>query len=856
MWTRLRFLYRNLFHRHRADRDLAAELEAFAQARPRRGTGPEQWREEVRAARIGAGLESWARDLRHAARRLRQAPWLTLTCVSTFALGIGASTAVFSVANELLLRQPPLAQPQQLDYLRVWRHGVPGGSIRPQEVEELRQQTTAVFSGVTAVTLAQPGLSARGQAQTAFATYVDGNFFSLLGVHPALGRFFSAPPGVEDREPVLVLSYSYWQARFGGDPRVIGETAAVNGRALTIVGVGPKGFHGVSELFDTQAFMPLGLGPQPDDAQSFGTLPLARRRPEVDIATAQAAVNVVAARLAQAHPAAFHGLAIQVAPLGVGLINSSGVNPFGMVSALFLTLAGLVLLLAGANVMGLLLARTRARQREMAVRAALGGSRLRLARQVFLETLLLGLGGAAAGMALGVAASRALSALPPNIGFPLVLDFSFDWRVFLYGLAMALLVAVAAGVVPAWRAAGASPNEALRGGGGASQPQRLRSALVAAQVAGSLALLVVGGLFVRSLRQAQAANLGFDPGQVWNLSFDAAGAGYPAARGAQYFAQLLTRAQALPGVESASLAQSAPFATDSAFTSVRDAAASAPTPPPSAGYNAVSGGYFATLHIPILAGRRFLAGDQAASAPVVVVSQSLARRLWPGRDPVGQRLVRGDQPNHPLTVVGVAGNVVGDFTDPAQPFFYLPLAQNYSPQQTLEVRLASGVPAAAIAQSLARFDPRVPLAVQSMDQAIDGLNGLYLFHLGARCAAWLGLLGLALAIVGVYGVVAYTAAQRTRELGIRVALGARPRQVAAAVLRQALAIVAGGMTLGLLLAAAIGKLASAFLVGVSGLDPFIFGLASLLLGAVALAASLLPAWRATRADPLAALRCE
>ncbi|HVA62507.1 MAG TPA: ADOP family duplicated permease [Terriglobales bacterium] len=864
MLSRFRFLLRNLFRRRQADQDLEAELGAYAEEmnrRQRRRVQTEPLREEVRGARLGAGIEGWARDLRYAGRMLRKAPLLTLACVATFALGIGANTVVFSMANDLLWRTPPMAQPQQINFLRILQHGAPGVDMLPPEVEQVRQQTTRVFSGVAAASLTQLGLSVNGHAETMFASYVTGNFFSLLGVRPALGRFFFAPAGVVDRDPELVLSYAYWRSRFGGDPGVVGRAAAVNGQAVTIVGVGPKDFHGISDLFDTQAFLPMGLAPAHQTGQFVSALPLVRRRQGVSLQAAQAELNLVAARMAQADPKQFHGLRIQAAPLGVGLLNSTGQNPFPMVAALFLSLSGLVLLLAAANVMGLLLARASTRRREMAVRAALGGGRRRLARQVFLETLLLALAGGAAGMALGIAGSRAMSALPPTSGFPLVLDFSFDWRVFFYGLAMALSVALAAGLVPAWRAAGADPNDALRSdhAGAGRRRQRLRSALVAAQVAGSLALLIVGGLFVRSLRRAETASLGFNPSQVWNFSLDADGAGYNPVRGGQYYAHLLPHARAWPGVVSASLAQTVPFDLNSFATSVRRAAAAPQTgapPPPRAGYSAVSDGYFATMRVPLLQGRDFKASDDSSAAAVAVVSQTMARRLWPGGNPIGQTFVRGDQGGHPLRVVGVAGDVIADFSAPIGPFFYVPLAQSYSPQQTLQVRLAPAVKAAAVEQAIARLDPNVPVGVQSMDATMDGINGLYIFHLGARLAIWLGLLGLGLALVGVYGVVAYTAAQRTHEIGIRVALGAQPRQVVAAILRQALAIVTTGMGLGLLLAAGIGKLVGAFLVGISGLDPLTFALASLALGAVALAASLIPAWRATRADPLAALRCE
>ncbi|MGH9415747.1 MAG: ADOP family duplicated permease [Terriglobales bacterium] len=848
-----------MLRRRRANQDLDAELAAYAAEMAERGSRPvrtESVREQVRTARLGAGIEGWARDLRLGARRLWHAPLLALACILTFGLAIGANTVVFSMANALLWRQPPLAAPRQLDVLRVWRHGSPSSGLQPAEVAEIGQATSSVFSGVAPVSLTQVGVNVDGLSESAWATYVSGNFFSVLGVKPGRGRFFSSPD-IEDRAPQVVISYDYWRLRFGGDPGVVGRRAQVDGKAVTIVGVGAKGFHGISELFDTQVFVPLGLEtPTIDGAPRTA---VARRRAGVSPAAVGAELEVLAARLARAHPQDFQGVKILVAPLGVGLMNDQGANPFPMVSALFLGLAGLVLLLAAANVTGLLLARASTRRREMAVRAALGGARRRLARQVFLETLLLALAGGALGLGLGALGSRAMSALPPHLAIPLQLDFGFDWRVAAYGLALALVVALVAGLAPAWRAAGAAPLDAMRddGTGGGTRGQKLRSALVAAQVAGALALLIVGGLFVRSLRRAETANLGFDPVRVWNFSLDTDGAGYQQPQARQYYAAVLTRARALPGVVSASLAQTVPFGINSLFQGVRDAASPAGPrfPVRAAGYNPVSGAYFATLHIPLLQGRGIRASDRGTSAPVVVVNQALAQRLWPGRSALGQRIVLASQPQRPLTIVGVVRNAVSDFTQPAQPFVYVPLSQHFSAEQVLQARLAPGMTAPAMERALRAVDGHVPMAVQSMDEAAGGLNGLFLFRLGARLATWLGLLGLTLALVGVYGVVAYTAAQRTRELGIRMALGARPGQVVLAVVRQAVAVIASGMALGLGLAVGLGKLAGALLVGVSGLDPLTFVAATLLLAAVALAAALVPAWRVLRGDPLAALRC-
>lgn len=855
--TRIRFLVRNLLRRRQADRDLEAELAAYAaemQPRLQRRLPVEGLREEVRAARLGAGLEGWAHDLRHAARTLRQAPLFALACIATFALGIGANAVVFSMANAFLFRPPPIPHPEQVYFVRVVLPPRATGDaiIAAADLADLRRQAAPVFSDAAEDSLQQLGLSVAGQAQSLWAMYVTPDFFRLLRVPPARGRFFSG-----DGEPAVVLSYACWQSHFGARPDLIGHVANLQGRAVTIVGIAPRGFHGPSSLVDIEAYVPMGLA----DSQTLDTSKLVRLRPSVGRVAGEAALARFAQTMASEHPAADRGIALHLMPLGVGLHFGTQQNPFSVAATLFLGLSGLVLLLAAANVMGLLLARASTRRREMAVRAAVGGTRRRLARQVFLETLLLALAGGVAGMLLGAAGSRALSALPPDLGIPIVLDFSFDWRVCIYGLAMAALVALAAGLGPAWRAAGADPSDALRSdrSGTDRRRQRLRSALVAGQMAGSLALLIAAGLFVRSLRQAEHARLGFDPSEVWNFSLDAAAGGYAPARGPQYFAQALARARAVPGVAAASLAAAVPFGMESYGGQVRlgSGATAAGAPWLFADRIPAADGYLATLGVPLLRGRWLQASDTAATAAVAVVNQTMAERYWPGQNPLGQTLVRRVGPARPLQVVGVVGDVRARFTVPVEPTLYTALAQDYMPQQVLQVRFAAGAAApAAVARSLRQLDAKVPFTTQSMDEAMEGLGGLYPFRLGARLATWLGLLGLVLALVGVYGVVAYNAAQRTHEIGVRMALGARHRQVVGAILRQSVAVVAIGMGLGLLLAAALGKLVGALLVGVSGLDPLTFSLAALVLGTVAMAAAIVPAWRAAGADPLAALRCE
>ncbi|MGH9486282.1 MAG: ADOP family duplicated permease [Terriglobales bacterium] len=857
---RVTTLLRNLLHRRAADRELDQEIGAFADEMNQRtphSVYAEQVREQVRAARPGAGLESWARDLRYAGRMLRKAPALTLACILTFAVGVGAVTVIFSMVNALVFRRLPVYQPQQLHMLSFTQNGADAGTaLTPLDLRTLARTGTRAFSAVTSASIDDIGLSVHGRSRIAFGSFVAGNFFGVMGVRPALGQFFS-----RDDAPAVVLSYDYWHSRFHANPAVVGSEAVAEGRPVTILGIAPRGFHGIVSVMDTQVFVPVDLAPKGSAGiMPFYGVPVVRLRPGVAPAAARAELATFAHSLAAAHPKLDKNLAIQMWPMGDGMISSQGgSNPFAIISALFLTLAALVLLLAAANIMGVLLARARTREREMALRSALGAGRHRLARQVFLEALVLAFCGGIVGMLLGMAASRTLGASPPNVGLPIVLDFGFDWRVFGFGFAMALVMALVAGILPAWRAASTDPNQTLRGpeaGSSGRRRQRLRSALVAAQVAGSLMLLIVGGLFVRSLAHAQHRPLGFAPSGVWNFEINVSGADYTSAQGKQFYAQFLPAVRALPGVHSASLAMTYPFGFDKSFDTVH--AAGKANPSPSSTLNYVSPGYFTTMAIALLQGRAIAATDTAQSPAVAVISARLARSLWPGQNPLGRRIVLGSGSKDSATVIGVAGNAALSFSGPAGPEVYQPLTQNYLPRQVLQVRTAPGAtPVPAVEQLLQRIAPQVPVGVvQSMPAAVNGLNGLFLFNLGARLATTMGLLGLFLALIGIYGVVAYSAAQRTHEIGIRMALGAQPRQVLTALLRSAALTVGVGILIGLLAAAAIGKLAGAFLVGVSGLDPLTFIAATVLLAAVAFAASLLPALRAGQANPLEVLKCE
>ncbi|HWG49264.1 MAG TPA: ABC transporter permease, partial [Candidatus Acidoferrales bacterium] len=640
--------FRNLFHHRRAEQELEAELtsyideqadrnqaggmqssDALRQARLEAG-GVQQLKEKVLAVHAGFSLQTLWQDIHYAARSIRHKPGLTLACVLTFAVGIGANTAIFSMVNGLVLRPVHAHRPDRLTFFvaRLGSGWANGFSV--PDFLDIREQSREAFSDVAGIQqLQREGLNFQGHSQSVWVDYVSTNFFSLMGVKPALGTFFADVGRLNSDQPALVLNYSFWKNQFSSDPDIVGKTVLINGQPVTITGVAEQGFHGAANLINPQGFLPLGMAErlQKDtnarklqDRDFQRLLLVARLKDGVNLNKADSVLAVVAQRLAAQYPESHKGLMIRAAKLGI--TNSTGENPMPAVSVLFLTLAGLVLLLAATNVMNLLLVQAASRSREMALRSALGAVRIRLIRQVLTETALMVSIGTLAGIGMGIAAARALTAMPVLGDFPILFDFSMDWRVFTYALLMGAAVALTAGLTPAWRASSVDPLEVLREGGSraGARRQRLRIVLVVAQVAGSLTLLIVAGLFVRSLHNAERRDLGFDARQQMDFSLDPHGAGYDMARGRQFYDQLLLRIQSLPGVESAALAQSAPLdpETNGAELEV-DGAKLEEGHRPEADYDTVSPQFMTTLRMQLVRGRKFSDTDTEASPRVAIV---------------------------------------------------------------------------------------------------------------------------------------------------------------------------------------------------------------------------------------------
>jgi len=821
-----------------------------------------------------AWLEALLQDVRYGLRVLAKNPGFTVAAVMTLALGMGANTAIFSLANAFMFRPLPVKDAERLTVVAVQsKTDSDPGVISYLDHLEYRAGSPAVFTGMTGYAMSFTGLGYQGHADRLLVSYVPSNFFAMLGLHAALGRVINSGEGDAPKTgAVVVLGHSYWEKRFGGDPGVIGHTVTLDGNAATVIGVVPEEFHGPYNLVEMDAYAPLGmLGFGPDSGFFTSRADrdvhvLATLKPGVSVEQAQAALNLIGQRLAQQYPQADQGQRVRVFPEQIARPEPAVGDAMPLVVTVFFVMVGLVLAVACLNVANLLLARAATREKEMSVRAALGAGRMRLLRQLLIESMLLALAGGVGGAIAGNWVCRLLNGLRPLGGVPVRVAVAFDWRVFAYVAAVALAAGILAGLVPALRASRIDLNLALREGGRGlvGEPKRnwLRNGLVIAQVAGSLVVLVAAGLFTRSLTRAESIDLGFDPHNVLNVGFDPVLQGYDQPRAEAFFRELLRRARTLPGVESASLAYSIPLGiyNDGSRVYAEGQPLPASERVPGAGLNCVSPDYFTTLRMHMLEGRAFTDADTSTSQPVAIVNQTMAARLWPHHDAVGERFTYKSASGPYVTVVGVVHDpkTTGLLDVPGM-FFYVPQTQNYKSTHVLQVR-TSGPPESLTAafEGLVRdLDPNMPVYdLMTMEQSVGGANGYFLFKAGAAFTGALGGLGLLLAIVGVYGVVSYTASRRRHEIGIRMALGAQRGSVFGLVIRQAAILVGAGVCIGLLAALACTRILASLLVGVSSYDPATYAGGTVLLVATALLACYIPARRATKVDPMVALRYE
>jgi predicted permease len=887
------FRMAGIFREERRERELAAEMEshlqmhiddnlragmtaeeARRQAQMKLG-GIEQTKEVYRERRGLPMLETFLQDLRFAVRMLRKNLGVTTIVALTLALGVGANTAIFGLVNGLLLQRLPVPAAEQIAALVIQSGDSSLGALGfsyPQFVE-FREQAAPICEVFGSATAWRLNFTAEGHSDTLTIGGVSSNYFPALGVKPALGRLVLPGEGEHPGEPaILVLSYSLWQRRFGGDPQVIGKQVRVGGKPATIVGVMEKEFRGQFSVFEMDAYAPLSTAFDKSSATNFWNsrdihlmLVLGRLKPGVTLAQAQSRFDVISRRLAAQYPVTDKDLSVRVMDERLSRPIPYANNAFIVFSGLFLILGALVLLLACTNIANILMARASVRQREMAIRAALGGARYRLVRQMLTETMLTTLLGGIAGVTLGAGLSHLASSTHLS-NIPVRLGFVFDWRVFVYALAAVVFTAIAAGLSPALRATRADVNTVLHQGGradsGGKARHKVRGDLMAAQVAGSLMLLIVAGLFVRSLRAVEHMDIGFDPNQLLNVRLDPSINNLNETQTKVFYRSLETKIRALPGVQSASLASAVPVSymlgRESVYIEGR------PVPPgqkaPEMMFNSVDAPYFETLRVRVLLGRAFTDADSETSPRVAIVNETMVRLFWPAENPIGKRFSLTGDAGPFVEIVGVArdGKYRVLAEDP-QPYLYVPLTQHFTAQRTLQIR--SSIPLESLAPIVQReiqvLDANDPIEeIQTMKESLGGTLGYFIYRLGASLAAAMGLLGLLLAVIGVYGVVSYAATQRTQELGIRMALGASPRQILALLLKQGARLVIAGLLFGLAGAWALTRAMTHMLVGVSPSDPLTYLSVAALFSFITLLACWIPARRAVRVDPTVALRYE
>ena len=805
-------------------------------------------------------------DLRYGARTLMRRPGAALIAVCTLALGIGANTAIFTLLDKVLIRPLPVEQPHQLVSFARDTGGAPESYSYPLYAD-LRDRND-VLSGVVAYFQQPFSLSDGSQTERVIGQIVSGNYFAALGVRPALGRFFLPE---EDRtpgtHPVTVISHGLWRRRFGADPAAIGKTISLNGYRYMVVGVAPAEFTGtlrgtvndvyVPAMMQTQA-QP-GRNSKLDDRHSGWLRLIGRLKPNVSRERAQTALSSLTEEAKKSFPTSNDQARVFLTNGSHG--HTDHVSDLSLPLKLLMGAVGLVLLIACANVANLLLARAAARRKEIAVRLAVGASRGRIVRQLLTESLILAVAGGGAGLMVAVWLIGLLLGFQQQTSFlPRALDGGLDGRVMGFTFGLSLLTGIVFGLAPALQAAKpdlvpALKEEIPRPG---ARRLSLRNLLVVTQVALSLIVLIGAGLCVKSLRALQAIDPGFEPAKVLTASFDLSLNGYNEARGQQFQTQLAERVAALPGVEAVSFARIVAF---SAGVWTRSATLEGYQPQPnerlSFDFNAIGPNYFQTLGAQIGRGREFTPQDAAGAPRVVVINEATARRYWPGQDVVGKRLKYGNVDQFAEIVGVVRDGKYKSLTEATRPAIYVPLQQNFVPEVTLHARTTSDAPAllAAVRREAQSLDPLLPVYnLRTLAQQKDGL--LHAESLAAALSALFGLLALSLAAVGIYGVLSCVVTERTREMGIRLSLGARPRDLLKLVVGQGMIMTLIGLVIGVGASFALTRLIEKFLFGVSPTDPLIFAMIPILLAGVALIACWIPARRATKVDPLVALRCE
>jgi predicted permease len=813
-------------------------------------------------------MESLVQEVRFALRYLRQRPLFALVAGLSIAIGIGVNTTIFSAVNALLLRDVPgVSGPERVIEVGRTMGGRGMDTFSYPEFLDIRQQVTPI-QHLSGWRLTPFSFSLGGGGERIMGMLVSHNYFDVMGLRPERGRFFRDE---EDRTPgthaVAVVSHRFWQERLGGDPGVVGSTIGLNRRSFTVIGVTPPEFRGHVVAINPDVYMPIMMAGTAlpgfdafEERYSVWLTTVGRLAPNATIEQANAALTTTFTRMREIDADYYARRSARAAPLGA--VPAAGRTPVTAFLAMILGLAGVILLITCANVAGMLLARATAREKEIAIRLAIGSGRARLVRQLVIESIVLFVFGGGAGVLLSIWAGSVLSTLSLPVPIPFELDLRPDAFVLAFGLAAALGTGLLFGMVPALQATNPGliaslKNEAARRG---SRSGKLRRVFVTAQVGLSLVLLLAAGLFLRSLQRAARIETGFDATNVSMISFNLSIDGYDTDRGSAFVSTLLERVRATAGVTAASVGTNLPMdlGIDESPVYPEGFVPSGDERGLDSHFNVVSDGYFETMRIAIRRGRAFGVQDRAGAAPVAIVSRALAEQAWQGQEPIGKRLRFSAQDAPLLTVVGVAEDVKDrSLMDARAPMVYLPHAQNYRPGATLLVRSRAGMPALpeSVREAIRGVDPNLSLTPLQSVEDYTAL-GLLPQRIGAMVTVALGLLALLLSALGVYGVIAHTVAQQTREIGVRMALGARQSDVIALVLRRGLRLALPGLLFGAAAGVALAFLIRGFVLGVAPLDPLAIAGALSALTAVVIVATLVPARKASGLEPARVLRSE
>jgi len=801
-------------------------------------------------------------EIRISLRGLMRNRGFALAAVVSVALGAGANTTVFTLVNAVLLRPLPVADPDRLAALFTVDQHNPGNLLCSYPNYQDYRDRNQVFSSLLVYSAVNVNLTGRGNPESMVGQVVSGNYFQTLGIATELGRGFRPEEdATPEAYPVAVISHGLWMRTFGGNRKTIGRAVELNGRAFTIVGVAPRGFQGLDTMVAADIWVPMAmyrhLYPYPAWVESRRALlfpVVGRLKPGVSLEQAEANLATIASQLEREYPLDNEGRRIKLTPLSEATISPSNRPGMATAGVVLAIVATLVFLIACGNVANLLLARGAGRTREIAVRLAMGADRWQVMGHLLIESTILALIGGAAGLVLASWARDVLWAMRPPMFIYSAVHLDVDYRVLTFALAVSLAAGLLFGLVPALRAARTDLASDLRERGAAASGGRARSALVVAEVALSLVALIGAGLFARSLQNAARVDLGFTPERLATIVFNLADWNYDEEQGREYYRQALERAAAVPGVAAAALAKDVPLNVGLARTVLlpgreTDEGRFTLT-------SLVSPGYLATMGIPLVAGRDFNAQDGRDAPRVAIVNEVCAAYYWPGESALGKRMkFFGD--DREWQVVGVARKAnyqaVGE---PPRALIYLPLAQNYTSSAVLYIRARGEVGAAleTARRQVQALDPKMRLETATVEETIR--QTLW----APRLTAWLlgafGGLALLLSSIGIYGVISYSVSQRTREIGVRMALGANPGDVQMEVIGEGLRLVAAGVAAGLGIALVATRGIQSLLLATSARDPVTFAMAPAFLALVGLAACWVPAHRATRIDPSRALREE